>query len=100
VRAITIEIEAGARARLGFLKQPTSLWSGSRSDLHPVLRIRNCPVLPPEIGDLPAGQHYGLPMFVGVRRDSCARLTVTLNGGRSHRKVISFGGGDCGRTRA
>jgi hypothetical protein len=100
LRTLTIEIGAADRARLGFLKQPTSKWSGSQSDLSPVLRIRNCPVLPPEIGELPAGQHYGFPMYVGVRRDSCVLLTVTRDGGRSHRRVISFGGGDCDGKRA
>ena len=95
VRALTIEIGAIARSRIGFVKDPRTRWSGSAADLYPVLRIENCPRLPPEIGTLYAGQRYGLGLFVGVRKNGCVPIIVTGDGGRRHRRVISFGAGDC-----
>jgi hypothetical protein len=96
-RTLTIEIDAAARSSVGFVDPPnTRRWTGTRSDLYAAIRVENCPTLPPEIGELAAGEHYGHPTFVVVLRDACVPFTVTRDGGRSHRGVVSFGGGDCG----
>lgn len=95
-REITIAIDAVAARRVAFVESGTQTWNGYASELHPVVRLSDCPRLPPELGRLPAGQHYVFPAFVLVRRDSCVPLTVTWDGNRSHRRVVSFGGGGCG----
>lgn len=95
-REITIELGAFTARRVAFVEFGTQKWNGYASELHPVVRLSDCPRLPPELGRLPAGQHYVFPAFVLVRRGSCVPLTVTRNGNRSHRRVISFGAGDCG----
>jgi hypothetical protein len=96
-RSIEIEIEGSARSAVGFLAPDTIRWSGSRSDLHPAIRVENCPPIPPELPDTPAGRHYGYGIFVGVRRAACVPIAVTRNGGRSHRRLISFGRGNCAK---
>jgi hypothetical protein len=94
-RSIEIEIEGKARSSVGFLEPETTRWSGKRSDLHSVIRVENCPPIPPELRDLPAGRRYGYGIFVGVRRAACVPIAVRRNGGRSHRRIVSFGRGDC-----
>jgi hypothetical protein len=57
--SITIGIEGEARSRVGFLELGAQQWSGSASDLYPALLIEDCPELPRELGELPAGRLYG-----------------------------------------
>jgi hypothetical protein len=94
-RAITIGVEGEARSRVGFLPNGTQRWSGAPSDLYPALIIENCLELPPELGKPPAGRLYGHALFVGMVRPTCVPLLVTRNGGRTQRRLVSFGAGDC-----
>lgn len=94
-RSVTIGVEGKASSRVGFLPDGSQRWSGSSADLYPALLIEDCPEPPPELGDLPAGRLYALLLPVGVRRAACVPLLVTRNGGRTHRRVVSFGGADC-----
>jgi hypothetical protein len=80
---------------VGFVEPGRSSWH-EPSDLHSELRVENCPSIPPETGKLAVGRYYALPLFFGLRRDACARVTVIRNEGRPRRQVISFGRGDCG----
>jgi hypothetical protein len=89
-RVVTIEVDSPARSSVGFVEVGLSSWH-EPSDLHPELRVENCPSIPPEAGVLPLGPYYALPLFFGLRRDTCARVTVIRNGGRPHRQVISSG---------
>jgi hypothetical protein len=94
-RSIEIAIEGRALSSVGILTPGTMRWSGSRSDLHPAIRVENCPPIPPEVRDRPAGRRYGYGIFVGVRRAACVPIAVTRNDGHTHRRIISFGRGDC-----
>jgi hypothetical protein len=94
-RSVTIGVEGKASSRVGFLADGSRRWSGASADLYPALLIEDCPEPPPELGDLPAGRLYGSLLFVGVRRPACVPLLVTRNGGRTHRRVVSFGGAEC-----
>jgi hypothetical protein len=93
-RVLELEIAPRARSGVGFVKVGMQSWRDA-SDLHSTLRVTNCPPIPPEAGELPAGPYYALPLFLGVRRDACVPLAVTRNRGRMHRYVISFGRGRC-----
>jgi hypothetical protein len=92
---VTIGVEGKARSRFGFLQLGAARWTGLASDLYPAVLIEDCPEPPPELGDLPAGRLYASTLSVGVRRPSCVPLLVTRNGGRTHRRIVSFGAGDC-----
>lgn len=99
-RSITFEIDGNHKSRVGFVNPGTQRWSGARADLHSVLRIDDCPAIPSDLGPLPAGRRYGFGLFVGVRREACVPVTVTRNTGVGHRRVISFGRGDCAGDRS
>lgn len=94
-RLVTIGVEGKARSRFGFLQLGAQRWTGLASDLYPAVLIEDCPEPPPELGELPAGRLYASTLSVGVRRPSCVPLLVTRNGGRTHRRIVSFGAGDC-----
>lgn len=98
-RSITFEIGGRDKSRVGFVDPGTQRWSGSRADLHSVLRVEDCPAIPSDLGPLPAGRRYGFGLFVGVRREACVPVTVRRSPGDSHRRVISFGRGDCAGDR-
>jgi hypothetical protein len=93
-RALTISIDPRHRSHVGFLEVSNS-WRGARSDLYAAVRLENCPPIPPEVGETPAPGFYGIGMFAGVRRAACVPITVTRDGGRSHRRVVGFGRDDC-----
>jgi hypothetical protein len=95
-RLVTIGVEGKARSRVGFVALGAQRWSGLASDLYPAVLIEDCPEPPPELDELPAGRLYAFVLSVGVRREACVPLLVTRNGGRTHRRVVSFGAGDCG----
>ena len=94
-RLVTIGVEGNGSSRVGFLQLGAQQWSGLASDLYPAVLIEDCPEPPPELGELPAGGRYASTVSVGVRRPSCVPLLVTRNGGRTHRRIVSFGAGDC-----
>jgi hypothetical protein len=95
-RLLTIEIGRSARSALRFVKPGSQFSDSTPPEPYAVIRVENCPPIPPETQDLPAGNRYVLPLFVVVRRDSCVPLTITREQGRRYRRQISFGGGDCG----
>jgi hypothetical protein len=95
LRELTIEIASDFARRVAFVEPTPPVWSGYAADLHPLLRVKNCPPIPPELDTSAAGDRYALPVSTVVRRTSCVPLTVTRDGNRAHRRVISFGAGDC-----
>jgi hypothetical protein len=100
LRELTIEIAPQFARRVAFVEPTPSVWSGYAADLHPALRVKNCPPIPPELDTSAAGNRYALPLFMVIRRRSCVPLTVTRDGNPAHRKVISFGAGACGAAAA
>jgi hypothetical protein len=94
-RPLTITIAPRHRAHVGFLDVPRRTWRGARSDLYAGVRLENCPPIPPEVGETPAGDRYRIGMFAGVRRAACVPITVTRDAGRSHRRVVGFGRDNC-----
>jgi hypothetical protein len=93
-RPLTISIAPRYRRHVGFVDFSRN-WRGDWSELYAAVRLENCPPIPPEVGATPAGDRYGIGMFAGVRRAACVPITVTRDGGRSHRRVVGFGRDDC-----